>query len=156
MSDLILPFKPFTYGEIQSITGVPAKVMDVYIGHRLPLETGEDGVTQGLGWMAAFALFCGYRWLKEGADSDRAGTVVSFIAQYHQQDLERNILRGLTFPVPQAKTFVKPPKNRIGNTLNMAVLYKEFLYGVHRTFGTLGSKVDTPPTSTEPEPEIKT
>ena len=148
---LILPFKPFTYGEIQSITGVPARILDLYVGHRLELETGEDGLTQGLGWMPTFALMCGYRWLKEGADPDKAGAVVSFIAQFHQTDLERCILRNETFPVPEYKMFVRPPKSRLGAVLNIKVLYAEFLHGVHRTFGTAGSKAPLPPKEAEPE-----
>lgn len=141
MSQIIPLFKPFTIDEVCQMTGVPPKVLDVFMESKLPIQSGDEG-TQGLNYMQAFAAMVGYKYLKEGSDHARALAVVGFVGAMDQKYMEQEFLFGRSFPVPPEMIpdrravgmLVAPPKSPLGHRLNLKVIYGEFQEGLKRVF----------------------
>lgn len=148
---LVLPFKPFTLDEVVKITGVLPSGLDVWVRdlHTMALRTGEDGFTVGLEYGQVFAVFCGVKWLYEGADVQRASNVVRYLAGCGPEYINANLAQGNTFPCPieqipvSERKELKPecggimvpaPDSTIGRRLNLRTLLVEFEERVRSVF----------------------
>jgi hypothetical protein len=135
---LHLPYKPFTLAEVAQITG--ASQVDTWADLLGP-SIGDDLTTIGLSYMQTFGIFVGTRWLEEGAPAPRATSVAKYVAGLDFTAMEQELARGHTFPCPKsmmdrplldrmrpwtAGILVKPPNSRLGKTLNLSALHREF------------------------------
>ncbi len=135
-----LPFKPFTLDEVQAITECDRKVLDHWVEHNLGLIMGSGAF--GLTYMQTFAVFVGWRYLKEGAPLNRATAVVEYVSAITMENMAYHFSQGDTFPVPwqmregipKPGIMVKPPDNVLGRRLRLDTLYREFQYHLTRVF----------------------
>lgn len=140
MPELQLPFKPFTFDEVKQITEVGANVLDSWV-KLLPVKQG-NGAT-GLEWMAMFGVYCGWRYLQEGAPKGRAEAVMCYVASITEHFMLTEFNEGRTFPVPRKVVdggplgqgcLVLSPGGRLGNALNLRVLFEAFKARVETIF----------------------
>lgn len=131
-------FKPFTIDEVVAVTKVPSNVLEHWLKiDLLMVHTGEDGKSQGLEYMQAFAVFAGYRWLEGGAGMDRANGVVQFVSSLTEEGMRVEFRKGNTFPciVPgEPRMLVKAPDKKLGRDLNLRKLYGEFRFNLKTAF----------------------
>lgn len=141
MSNLILPYKPFTLEEVSSITGASAKMIDEWTKTIMPIQTGEDGLSKGLTYMQTFAVFVGWKWLSEGSDSYRAATITCYIGQLSLQVFDENLAKGCNFPVivknrkgKAVGTLIPAPDKVLSQRLRLDKLFAEFKANIARAF----------------------
>lgn len=127
-----LPFKPFTLDEVQAVTGASAAVVGMWAQNLLTMEFGCD--TYGLDYARTFAVYCGWRYLEEGAGRQRAEELVKYLASCSVKYIVDECQKGRTFPVPMRRCFVKAPDSRLGRTLNCDRLLREFGEKLKRVF----------------------
>lgn len=143
-----LPFKPFTFEEVQAVTGVAPKTLDAWTQMLsdkpvLPVKHGL-GVT-GLDYVGCFAVYVGHEYLKEGAPPDRATAVVRYLGGCSLEYLGANFTAGRTFPVPRALVdsitgtaegmLVTAPDSTLGRRLRLDRLLGEFRQALDMHFG---------------------
>ncbi len=131
MGQLVLPFKPFTFDEVQAVVRAETKVIDSLTLNVLKPKLGDDKMTIGLDWMQLFAVFVGARYLHEGAPLSRAQAVVTYLGGCLLLNLEAEIAAGRSFPAPRGTTgvqgcMVEPPPGALGRRLDLKVLLPEF------------------------------
>lgn len=143
MSDLVLPFKPFTLGEVQSIADVKPVVLDAWIGDELlSLHIGDDGFTRGLNDSQLFGVFYAAKFLKEGADLGTATEILKFVTGTGLQVVKQMsraaepqmpyVMPGDNGPMP---CWVPAPlKLRLGRMLHCAIVIREFEDRLSRVF----------------------
>lgn len=135
---LVMPFKPFTRSEVESITQVDGKVVDMWWGSALEERVGDvAGFFPGLDYMQTFALFVGNRWLHEGAGLERATGVVIFVANLGKGVMESEFRAGNTFPAPTTRGGILVPHKRMGSLgerCNLEGLYREFQARIEAVF----------------------
>lgn len=142
---LELPYKPFSADDVFAVTGVTKFHLDKWIIERLPLTTG-CGVT-GLDLMQTFAVFVGAKWIHEGADEDRAASVVEYVGTLSEQAMRLSFEQGRSFPVPRQQLGPVPrraalkkgmliacPDSGLGKRLDMRPMWDEFLSRLERAF----------------------
>lgn len=141
MSDeILLPFKPFTFGEVSQMTGIPAKMIDQWAAGILRPYISSR--TVGWDYNQTFAAFVGYKFLSEGSDVDRAASVVVYLNGIGLDVIEKNLLAGCNFPAlykdplngKPMGSLIPAPNSRLGQTLRLDKLLVEFRAGVARVF----------------------
>lgn len=136
MSELILPFKPFTLDEVSAITGATSKLIDLWTRSILRPKLGEEG-TRGWDVMQAFGIFVGHKFLCEGASWDKGSSIALYVGTLTEQLLKTNLDKGCDFPVVEGSrgTLVPAPRNlRLGKALNLTVLLAEFKANLAKVF----------------------
>lgn len=95
-----LPFKPFSFDEVQAITGVHAKVMDQWGQTVLTPLFGDDKFSVGFNDAQTFAIFVGSRYLEEGAGMAVATAVVRCLGNYSLLSVQGAIDGGCLIVAP--------------------------------------------------------
>ncbi len=132
MGQLVLPFKPFTFDEVQAVVRAETKVIDSLTLNVLKPKLGDDKMTIGLDWMQLFAVFVGARYLHEGAPLSRAQAVVTYLGGCLLLNLEAEIAAGRSFPAA------------LGRRLDLKVLLPEFRAALERVFPTPKQIIESP------------
>ena len=152
---LELPFRPFTFEEVASLSGADAAAVDLWV-KLLPVRIGSGAI--GLDFMAAFAVFVAQRWRREGAPKGRAEAVLLLTAAFAHDSLMAEFRAGRCFPVtkdlradlPGHGILVRCPDTTLGRRLNLATLYEEFRDALARVFpepSTPGSAATSAPSA---------
>lgn len=132
-------FKPFTDAEVASICfgsqiNEWVRLLDWWL-KKLPPRIGDDGKSIGLEYMQTFAVYCGRRYLEEGAGQDRADRVVRMIGGMKFEGFMFDLEQGRDFPnIRPPQMLVPAPSSRLGRTLNLTVLHAEFRARLDRVF----------------------
>lgn len=143
MNELVLPFKPFTLGEVQAITGIPSQVLDALVHDEvLPLHLGDDKFTRGLNDTQTFAVFCCAKFLKEGSDLTRAVEVLKLVVgtgiiQCKKMSLQSRTMMPCIVPSemgPQGMWVDAILEKRLGRALCLPALIGEFESQLQRVF----------------------
>src|SRR6516225_3804774 len=132
-TQLAVPFRPFTVDDVHKFTGCDLKLVAFWY-ENLPIAyKSEAGFKDGMDYMGAFGVFCGWRWWEEAAGAERSSMVVNFLAHVKQEELEKHLEHGLAFPafMPDEKgvklgMFVEVPDRPLGRKLDLRMLYGEF------------------------------
>jgi hypothetical protein len=146
---LELPFKAFTRDELQRIVGCPGSAIDYWIRQTpepdpsrpeavLVEQRGDVPGPPGLDYAQAFAVFCGWKWLEEGAGNERATAVVAMLGSTGVNTMKANLERGLNFPVPEAGCFIHHydlPPGPLAQRLRLDRLAKEYEARLKEVFG---------------------
>jgi hypothetical protein len=145
-----MEFKPFTFDEVCSITGVPPATLDKWMKQYFTSCRGEDG-TIGLDYMQCFAIFVGHRYVEQGSTTERAVGVMALVASLSLEGLMRNHRKGLTFAVPAYQinqpgrynytgpgVLVRLPNHALAQRLCTRKLLLEFKERLDRVFPTRG------------------
>lgn len=139
------PFRPFSPDEVSAVCpGLPTNVLEVWLGE-LELRLGDDRRTRGLDYQQAFAVFCAWAWVREGAGADRAARVLRFVAAFDERAMRREWAKGNTFPQVAdgaPRMLVRPPTEgrlaKVGRELNLRRLHQEFRHNLRRAFKEVG------------------
>jgi hypothetical protein len=127
-------FKPFTVDEIAAITG--SRQVEMWFGI---IGTQEGCGVVGLGWMGAFAVYVGEKFLEEGSGIDRARPVVRTVATLPSPQWLKDVpfRKGLVFPACPpggTATLIRRPPGRVGRMLNLKKLLFEFEVRLKQVF----------------------
>lgn len=132
-----LPFRPYTMDEVSKITGIYTSALEAWLKTTLELFLGDDRETRGLDHMQCFAVYCGRRFLDEGAGPALATKIVRFVAGLTERGMMVEFKKGNTFPCVAdgyPKMLTNPKPSKLVNTLNLRTLYKEFRHHLKRVF----------------------
>jgi hypothetical protein len=140
-------FRPFTAQEVQAITKCPPSVVDLWMKALGPKHgEGDQHDIVGLDFMQTFGIFVGWRFIEEGSGYKRAWIYCKFLAGCSEELVRYESSAGRSWPVPPEMdpeyprgefpngTFVRPPKSRLGNTLNLTVLSRQYGAALDRVF----------------------
>ena len=95
-------------------------------------------------YMQVFALFVCERWLQQDAPEDYARAVCKAVAMVGVEEMLEEFRQWRTFPALASRVFndpkrrgiimVREPKSMLGQTLNLKVLYEQFLERLKQVF----------------------
>jgi hypothetical protein len=146
MTNLVLPFKPFTIDEVKTLTGIATVVLDAWmVDGLLPLHTGDDRFTRGLNDSQLLGVYFGARYLQEGADLGRATEVMKHVVGTGINQIKTWSVKGRTMITammpnndgtgPAMPIWVDAPLGtRLGRVLNSGQLLAEFEDKLTRMF----------------------
>ena len=143
MSQVILPFKPYSFQEVCDVTGCPAHLVEHWVAtNALTVHWGQtDRKDRGLDDRGTFAVYCGWRYLEEGAGADRARRTVMAVQSLPWEHLAQELRAGRSFLTwvqtvnKGAQAFlVAPPDSKLGRTLNLRQLLGDYNYRMGRAF----------------------
>ena len=133
--NVVVPFKPFTLGEVVSITGIPFGSLDEMVRTGLlPLRKADADDTIGLDITACFAAFCAAAWQREGADAGKLIRLIEFINERGYDFLMQCVSDGFSMPSFELGVMVGTPRSRLGWALNFHKLNGDFRAALDRVF----------------------